>query len=171
MLNKELIVGAAAAITLGVCIAALETNANSAIRSSMSVGDTPTPGDTPTTPALTPTPVDTTPVSTPTPTPTTPTPTPTPAPRVPSKLTVQGLCRGQLFAIWLVTNAKGERGRNFTYQVWIRPGKWGVASSAYVSAHTTVPVITHGGSTIRVRYYNGYAVALHTYAKAARAVC
>ncbi|MCW2901775.1 MAG: hypothetical protein JWO67_4040 [Streptosporangiaceae bacterium] len=89
-----------------------------------------------------------------------------------SELAAAGLCRTANKTLrWTVTNARGDRARDFKYGVSLGGGKWGAVKTATVPAAGKVTVWTPPGYTLAVHYWNGYAVYMRTYAKASTKSC
>jgi hypothetical protein len=80
----------------------------------------------------------------------------TAAPRpVASKLTAKDVCGPNTGRHWKVSNVAGGRSRAFEYFTLLSSGRWHLDGSAGVRAGGSVTIITHRGTTLRLRWGNG----------------
>ena len=79
---------------------------------------------------------------------------------VASKLTARDVCGPNTGRHWKVRNAAGGRNRAFEYFTRLRSGRWHLDSSARVPARGSVTIITHRGTTLRLRWGNGLGRAV-----------
>jgi hypothetical protein len=77
-----------------------------------------------------------------------------PAPAA-SKLTAKDVCGPNTGRHWKVRNVGGGRNRAFEYFTRLRSGRWHLDGSARVPARGSVTIITHRGTTLRLRWGNG----------------
>lgn len=90
--------------------------------------------------------------------------------KITSVLKAQGVCKGSTTATWNVTSIAGPRSRTFGYRVWAG-GHWTATASASVSAGLSHLLVTKTGTTLALRYWDGYGVLRAAYAKRAINPC
>jgi hypothetical protein len=76
-------------------------------------------------------------------------------PPVASKLTAKDVCGPNTGRHWKVSNVAGGRNRAFEYFTLLSSGRWHLDGSASVRARGSVTIITHRGTTLRLRWGNG----------------
>jgi hypothetical protein len=76
-------------------------------------------------------------------------------PPVASKLTAKDVCGPNTGRHWKVSNVAGGRNRAFEYFTLLSSGRWYLDGSASVRAGGSVTIITHRGTTLRLRWRNG----------------
>ena len=76
-------------------------------------------------------------------------------PPVASKLTAKDVCGPNTGRHWKVSNLAGGRNRAFEYLTLLSSGWWHQDGSASVPAGGSVTIITHRGTTLRLRWGNG----------------
>lgn len=76
-------------------------------------------------------------------------------PPVASKLTAKDVCGPNTGRRWKVSNVAGGRNRAFEYFTLLSSGRWHLDGSASVRAGGSVTIITHRGTTLRLRWGNG----------------
>lgn len=79
----------------------------------------------------------------------------TAAPPVASKLTAKDVCGPNAGRHWKVSNVAGGRNRAFEYFTLLSSGRWHLDGSASVRPGGSVTIITHRGTTLRLRWGNG----------------
>jgi Putative Ig domain len=72
-----------------------------------------------------------------------------------SKLTAKDACGPDTGRRWKVSNVAGRRDRAFGYFTLLSSGRWHPGGSASVPARGSVTIITHRGTTLRLRWGNG----------------